>query len=370
MKRSLTLISQIDDTSAPGTKTPVSNTGFNSHRPPNTNAFTVGIDTLTLKLERVASEDGIRDVIALTEEFFKESIQFDPGRPMHSVISYDGSTISSARGTFVLWQKPKVAFGWGTVRLHLPGKALAECSTTEIVEFCRIMQEQYGATCSRIDLCIDDHKRLVSMSDWQQAAIDGNYSGVRSSRDFKSRKLGNPEVGHTVYFGSPASNKQLRVYDKTVESKGKIDAIRLEAQLRKESATAAFQHLLLVSGEEKSSLAYEAARLVTGAVTFCDVTTGDKNVSRRRLLPWFAELCRAVGSGFKLQLARPEKLLSKTEAWVSHAVIASLAMLEKFHGPEVFWNFLNDEIEAKKPMLRPAQIAVVEQARLDRLRTG
>jgi len=370
MKRSLTSIASAQPNSAGKSTNPASNTGFNSHRPSSTKAFTVGIDTLTLKLERVASEAGVRDVIALTEEFFAESIQFDPSRPIHSAITYDGSTVSSVRGTQVLWTRPKVAFGWGVVRLHLPGKALANCSTTEIMEFCKIMQRDYGATCARIDLCVDDHRRMTSMLDWQLAAEAGNFSGVRTSRDFRSRKLGSSEVGHTVYFGSPTSNKQLRVYDKTVESRGQVDAIRIEAQFRKESAQASFEELLLVCDREESSLGRRAASLVTGAVIFCDVETGDKNVHRRRLLPWYRELCAAVGAGLRLQLARPSRLLSKTEAWISRSVISSLAMLEKFYGPAVFWQFLNDEIEAKKPVLRRGQLLTIAQAIADDVRTG
>lgn len=347
---------------------PDSNTGFNSHRSPKGASFTVGIDTLTLNLERVASESGVMGIIDLVNDFFNEAIQFSPDRPAYSPIKYDGSTIASARGTYVLWRKPREAFGWGNVRLHLPGKALSQRSTLEIVGFIQIMVEQYGAKGSRIDICVDDHNRVASMEDWQSAAAAGNYSGVRSSREFKSRSLSTTEVGHTVYFGSPASNKQLRVYDKTVESQGRIDAIRIEVQFRKAAAEAAVQCILAASEGEGSGCGSQLSRLVTGAVVFPDNATGDKNVNRRSLLPWYRKLVRRLGKGFRLKLAKREVLLEKTEAWINHSVVGSLAMLEKYHGPQTFWNALFQEVEAKKPLLNKTQMAVVSQAIRDRVR--
>lgn len=46
------------------------------------------------------------------------------------------------------------------------------------------------------------------------------------------------EQGHTIYIGSNASERMVRIYDKGAESKKRIDWVRYEIQLRGASATA------------------------------------------------------------------------------------------------------------------------------------
>lgn len=82
---------------------------------------------------------------------------------------------------------------------------------------------------SRLDLCYDDYSKTFRPSDYWKWWCDGVISSNFQYCNFVSNKSENK--GNTVYFGKPRSDKFMRIYDKDIESMGKIDSVRYEFEL-------------------------------------------------------------------------------------------------------------------------------------------
>lgn len=80
---------------------------------------------------------------------------------------------------------------------------------------------------SRIDLCLDDYTKMFRPHDYEAWFTQGIISHNFSSRAFFHSSNG----AETLYFGKMRSDKFLRIYDKFLESNGKIDSVRYEFEL-------------------------------------------------------------------------------------------------------------------------------------------
>ena len=97
-----------------------------------------------------------------------------------------------------------------------------------------------GCHCSRIDLAFDDYSKTFRPKNY----IAWFYSGNLRTRFRKITTAGSlREVGHTFYLGD-RKKKMLRVYDKDVESKGEIDAVRYEFELHQHHSRDMFEYLI------------------------------------------------------------------------------------------------------------------------------
>lgn len=86
---------------------------------------------------------------------------------------------------------------------------------------------------SRIDICFDDYSKTYAPGFYADM-----YSwGLMSTR---FRSCGRTKVikAETVYFGQRSNGKYVRIYDKSAESKGEVDSIRYEVELKQNMARA------------------------------------------------------------------------------------------------------------------------------------
>ena len=345
------------------TANPGSNTGLNSQSKSAT-GFLVSIDTITVILGRVHSYERVTDIISLIDDFFGEKIEFSRDRPVRIPRLYHGSTVTSLKGVQVLWRMPGEEWGQGEMRIHVPGKALRGQPAQAVIALFSEVLAAYEPRCSRLDIAVDDLHRVGSMDDWLEASKAKNYTGVRRSKEIVSRSLDSEDTGITIYFGSAQSEKMIRVYDKFIESGGRINCIRIEGQFRKSYAEAAFNQLESCIKECLGDLPKTLAGIIFGQFSVIDRASGDKNIARKSLLPWFSRILKAVGSGIKLRLPRPEKTLEKTAHWVERAVAPSLAMLKRFYGDSDFWQNLNDMVDVANANLTKQKRGIVEATRL------
>jgi len=90
-----------------------------------------------------------------------------------------------------------------------------------------------------------------------------------------------------IYIGSRASRVMLRVYDKLIESGGKVDAVRWELVLREEAAQARQRDL--ATGSWAQLFNAELLRFVD----FREPESGDRT-NRRERMAWYSEIVEDV----------------------------------------------------------------------------
>lgn len=337
-------------------KTPASNTGLIPHL-----EFKSSVDTLTIVLRKVSSAASAVEIKELIEKSFGECIDFDTHRPTFMMKQWSGSSRASVRGTQLHWQAPTDEAA-GELRIHLPGRAIAASTQEDFRDCIQVLWSLYGGECTRIDVAVDDGLKMTDMSALHEAQRNRNYTGVRSHRRVSSGGLQEAD-GVTYYFGSSSSDMQLRVYDKAIESKGKVDVIRWELQFRRAKAHEMCNVWLATEASEGSDVGSALSGAVAGAVDFIDRSKRHKDLTRCHRLPWWSKLRSYFSKAYRLKPKPKEVLMEKKIGWLCKAVMPSLAVVQAYMGDCRFWQFIEEEIGDKKPLLSPINKSLIEQAK-------
>ena len=93
-----------------------------------------------------------------------------------------------------------------------------------------------GGTTTRLDLATDDFERLITPADIRSAVLADQLVTHTKNATYHETLRG--EDGTTAYVGARSSRVMLRIYDKAIESRGSVNAIRWELVLRKQAAQA------------------------------------------------------------------------------------------------------------------------------------
>jgi len=202
---------------------------------------------------------------------------------------------------------------------------------------------------TRLDLAGDDYSKLISPKGVAMRCEKGQLVSHCHTVSRTYGIMGKQQDG--LYIGSPASIRRLRIYDKNKESKGEIDAIRWELQLRDEAADRAAE-LVLDKNLPESYLA-----TLVGLADFRKVS--NDNVSRRPRASWFKKL---VGEAHKATLPKPQsvKTVEKTENWLRKQVSPSLAMVVAASGGDL--SILEDIAIDGRKRLKPTHRIAIEES--------
>jgi hypothetical protein len=200
------------------------------------------------------------------------------------------------------------------VSVRLPGKACEVIGTTALRRLLRALREVEGCKVSRLDVAADfeaegwsPHRVASLLVDGDLSAPDSELAACavtrvrRSSWDWKRR-------GAVFYVGSGQGERMLRVYDKGVESGGRLTGLRWELQLRDEWATAFAWRYLEVRRRRLGEL---WAACLVGFLDVREVPGSRRNVQRRDRLAWFEAF---VGAARAATLA--PACLSTVAAWL------------------------------------------------------
>ncbi len=346
-----------------GVGTRLCNTGLFSQNPPKPpkKGYELSIDWLTISCP-IGSFAEAFSIIGLVEGTFDETINYSPVRAVNRWgQTYLGSSSDSLRGT-MLFSNPPANGELGELRIYLPGKALAAATMNEIRDFCQIIREMYSGTCARFDVAIDDYSKVLNLDEVKSAQDEGNFAYVETIGYHESGERGGKDKGKTITFGSRHSEAYVRFYDKNVESKGEIDAIRLESEFKDSKAQQLFEQWTSFDFQEDEQL---CAKLLAGAalgtVRFCDRSSGDKNLDRCDDLPWYEKLCDSVVSGFRLRVRKKERFLDDAIRWVQKAVVPTLAMIRKYMGDDIFLQWIYDCTDEAMPMLSKIKLERIQQ---------
>lgn len=193
---------------------------------------------------------------------------------------------------------------------------------------------------TRFDIAIDDFKGYFTFPQLIKKIKKGHVrSRFRKARIQESVELNDGSTaGTTIYFGSPKSEIQVRIYDKLQErlSAGKTleDGVevwnRTEIQLRdKRALTAAFELVENI---------YSVGPLVQGIlrnyVLFCNPKGEDTNKSRWDISKFWLKFLDNV-EPLKLSQVAPDMTIEKVKNWFEHSVTPNFSLLmEAFDNDE------------------------------------
>lgn len=339
-------------------QTPVSNTGLIPQK-----GFVSSVDTMTLVLRKVWTASAAIAIKELIERAFSEQIEFDASRSTFMMRQWDGCSSSSLRGVMLHWLSPKDNEA-GTLRVHLPGKAIAAAGQRELYDCVQVLWSLYGGDCTRLDVAADDYAKITRLDDLKEAQRKRNYTGVRSHRWSGSGSL-NDADSLTYYFGSKSSDSQLRVYDKAKESKGKTDCIRWELQVRRVKAKE-LANIWLGGGQRGfETMAKVVTGAICGAVDFIDRSKRHKDLTRCTRLRWWSHVRSNMGEAFKVAPKKKEPLLKEKIGWICEAVMPSLAAVKSYLGDQDFWTLMDTEISDRSKDLSSRNRKLVTQAKAD-----
>ncbi len=236
-------------------------------------------------------------------------------------------------------------------RLSIPGKPLAHVRPEELSKLGRFcLARQYR--CTRLDWAIDDYERTLSLDRIAAECSAGSYIGASSYRDYKSQVKGAKQCGRTIYIGSPQSDKQVRIYDKSVESSGEIDSIRYEVQWRGRLAAETFS--ILFQGGDRVQAYQSLSNLAVGAIGF--VWRSSSVLSRCPVKEWWGAFVARVGEAVKLSVRRLQPMISEKKHWVEYQVAGTLAIISQCKGFDDTLNWLERLIRERLATMPPAGV--------------
>jgi len=222
-------------------------------------------------------------------------------------------------GARLWWDAP----GRDDIHVSLPGQACQLAGQERLVSFLRFCLG-HGGKPTRCDTAIDDYRRIVSpgqvLETLQGPDVVTHAQKVLTQQGgvVGSRNL----TGATVYLGAAGSRQRLRVYDKGLESAGKLDCIRWELESRKEAAETMAAALAF---QDWGSVM--ASRLV-GFVDF-RVADSHSEVERRERLPWF-QLLVGLARKASAYLPKVPRTAEQMVDWLDRAIGPTLAVAMKF----------------------------------------
>ncbi len=339
---------------------PVCNTGVNYQTQTQTQTQTQyqphlesSLDTFSGVFRNVPSLNDCYAIVTNIEKAFDDRVVIHPDKAITHGRKWDGHSSGSLRGLRFYWQRPD--FGKpGQLCVYVSGRALAQVEQSSVKALFQKLHRIYNFDCTRFDAALDDYSKIVSFEQVLQAIRDKNYARVSKFRELRSYSDDDEQPGLTIYMGSTSSDKMLRMYDKSVESKGEKDCYRWEAQFRRFKANVVFHEWLSPDCDENY-----LASIVVGCVDFLDKSSGDHHVDRLPLLPWWEEFLFFVGQGTRIPCKKVVASLQKVVDWIGNSVAPSLMRIFATH-PEEFMPWLQCSMDEAFERFTSSDIAKMQ----------
>lgn len=323
----------------PKNRTLASNTGYDSQNRSELipSKFSCQVDWLDITFRCVAGPNEAYDLIDYLEIATGQNMHFSAHHAAFNGIAWDGSG-RSKDGLMAWYKAPSVdefgAFVVGSLKIAFPGSVLTETITQRVLEWLDFIGDEHQVDCTRIDIALDDREKFIKLGKIEHARKAGHFFNCSYSERISSKRRGEPE-GVTIYFGARASDKRLRIYDKTLESKGRILGNRWEGQFRRKAAGEVFRFWCDAWRRSPNTISNALARVVLGIIDFRK--RGDDDTDRHRCEPveWFQSLIEAVNvDPMRIVVKAEEKKMQRSLNWVNRSVGSTLAMIKISLGSE------------------------------------
>lgn len=256
----------------------------------------------------------------------------------------------------------------GMMTVDIPQSAIESLNYRAFLELWRAIYSIDGLKFTRVDVNFDDYQKVISPEALHNRCKLGGvgvprYENMRGWDEFDLKN--GVSAGYTLYFGSNKSEKQIRFYDKSQESKGKLDCYRWEVELKGEYAQKFGESMIDALGAaiDEKTLTHTIERIskffrqiIRGSIDFREIplATATKNLprnwaARMPVCDFWAELMDRIEPA-KLVLDKIEPTLQSTVNWLIHQVTPALALIKSCYG---YWGmpfnvWLNDALDKGK----------------------
>lgn len=311
-----------------------------------------GIDALTF----IEPFDNLTDFMAKADAIasqYSEVLDWRHGEPTRSGDLWH-SQARSPNGLYIAFNPP-MEDGPGKARIELKGSVLRRASLTTTLELLK-SQIESGAKVKRLDIYIDDYLKQLKLRVIHEAINKGNYSGFREKKCFTD--AGDLDRKFTQYFGSPNSDKMLRLYDKNAQSKGEINAHRLEAQLKNDvahfHARQLIEHYNLcvsVGYIVVDVISKTIGQTVVGFIDFVNRERDENGIAKERhrdrleRLDWWQEFIDRVGEEIRYSIPRAKPTLQNKIDWLYRQVSGTFATCAKAVGLDIVFDVIDIGLE-------------------------
>ena len=216
-------------------------------------------------------------------------------RVQHFNLSYEhptGAIIACGR------KKPSGVVDESLCYLWLSSSVLLPFKQRRLYKLMRVLRHECEFHTTRLDLCIDDFNKTLDIYKIKRAVDKFHYISFNDAVEFQ--KYGRKgSRGLSISFGrrgSSGGGKYVIVYDKSKESKGKIDSIRVEASFCGRYAEQLSDNLCDIPYHMWGEIIKE---WISGAIDFRRRSYDDDNEPHcRPRLPWWQKI---VGDTAKLR---------------------------------------------------------------------
>ena len=280
----------------------------------------IGLEKLDEALEVLKSVTG--------EEF---ELHLD--KPVTRGIRWDGYAVSPSSVQVCYRAEEEQTYQFW---VSIPGTIWGTAPKRAWEALCCYLAHQREWKVTRLDLALDDYGRTLDLSQVIAAVKSGNFTGAQYYELVESGSLGRKERGTSIVLGSPKSDKRVTIYDKAVESKGRISSIRVEVRLRDELAQRVWDKLFPTFWKPELVVDY-----ILGTVSFLE--KHGKNLCRGKILGWWRQFLGYVAASPKKVKRMPRlRTIEKTASWLRRQVAPTLTALSRVVGPRLICRLLDE----------------------------
>jgi len=298
-------------------------------------------------------------LFAKLETLTGQIVPLRPGKPTLVGKEYQNSG-RSLQGVKFAWNNQN-ADGKIQVLISIPGKVMSAMPMLWVREMAMEIIS-VGLECTRLDATIDDYGKRLNFSTLADALLSDNHAKFKTWAFQYSSK-----GGVSFKLGSRESPRSTTIYDKAIESKGEINADRIETKFGAKVAHDVLLRWLMIDPDElgddwEAESAKYLAQSVVGSIDFIDRQSkpDEKNLKRIPRLAWWQQFVTLMEGEIyhTAQVFKPT--LEKVVNWGTNQVFRTLVCVMRAFGDrgQEWFEYQKQKAEVK---LNPTHLHKAEQ---------
>jgi hypothetical protein len=233
----------------------------------------------------------------------------------------------------------------------LSGEVIARLGQQVIHELLSLVARSEQMHVTRIDLATDDYGKVMTPREVLYYAQQGCFVGLHAGNCFVG--WGAKQDADTFVAGSRNSSRLVRVYNKSLQSKGTIDAIRWETELHGKYCPSIVKALTKSKSYDEAEWSKLCGMLNAGYFELREANGKEHKKDRPFVIP-FAQLMEDIGGIVAVVKVSVVRSLERTAVWFDKNCTKAVLMLCKGIGKPAFVDYLWKAVEEAEQRVRRA----------------